>query len=33
MADNLSSDQRQFFEAACEIADRFNETRSMKKPS
>ena len=25
MADDLSSDQRQFLEAACEIADRFNE--------
>ena len=25
MSDNLSSDQRQFLEAACQIADRFNE--------
>jgi hypothetical protein len=25
MADNLSSDQRQFLETACEIADRFND--------
>ena len=25
MSDNLSSDQREFLEAACEIADRFNE--------
>ena len=25
MTDNLSSDQRQFLETACKIADRFNE--------
>ncbi len=25
MTENLSSDQRQFLEAACKIADRFNE--------
>jgi hypothetical protein len=25
MADDLSSEQREFLEAACEIADRFNE--------
>ena len=31
MADNLNPDQRQFLEAACEIADRFNEYQVDEK--
>jgi hypothetical protein len=31
MADNLSSDQQEFLEAACEIADRFNEYQIDEK--
>ncbi len=31
MADNLSTDQQEFLEAACEIADRFNEYQVDEK--
>ncbi len=31
MADDLDSDQREFLEAACEIADRFNEYQVDEK--